>query len=295
MTTKPLVTIGVPVHNGANHLHKCLECLRTQTFANIKVIIFENHSTDDSLKISQSFVDSDDRFNIRPSEAFLNAADNFRRAILQCSGEGKYFLLRAHDDFTNPEYIQVLVDALEHDDQKNLAVGHVYYVENGAKRPARMNEWILAEGYYTSMWRFICSVTFPASWYYGLYRCQSSAADILLDSQDNFPSLWGFDRLAIMRFLTQDYVTFRPDAIFYAILGSASGSTYAAKTAMEKIRHRIVYARMLYRCEYSRRPKSFLHNLNYSALCFRAARRHTFYKTRDIVKELFIEIFSKPS
>jgi len=165
----------------------------------------------------------------------LNAAGNFRRTILKYSGEGEYFALRAHDDFTNPEYIQVLVNALEYDNQKNLAVGHVYYVENRIKRPARINEWILDEGYYTSRWRLISSVTFPASWYYGLYRSQSSAADILLDSQDNFPSLWGYDRLAIMRFLTQDYVTYWPDAIFYAILGSASGSTYQAKTAMENI------------------------------------------------------------
>lgn len=293
MTKKPQVTIGVPLHNGANHLQKCLECLRTQTYNNIKVIIFENHSTDDSLKISQSFVDIDDRFSICPSETFLNAAGNFRRAIQKCSTESEYFLLRAHDDITNSEYIQILVGALEQDTEKTLAVGRVFYVENQTKRQARMREEILDEGYYTTKWRLICSVTFPASWYYGLYRSQSSAANILLDSQDNFPSLWGFDRLAIMRFLAQGFVTYRKDAIFYATLGSNSGNNYMAKTPMDKISHRMAYARMLYHCNYSTRPKSFLHNLSYSVLCIRAARRHTFYKTRDIIKELFKETFAK--
>ena len=109
---QPTVTIGVPVHNGAKLLHNCLESLRTQTFTNFNVIIFENRSTDTSLEIAQSFVDIDDRFSICPSDTFLDCADNFRRAIQKCSTDSEYFLLRAHDDITNPEYIQVLVDAL---------------------------------------------------------------------------------------------------------------------------------------------------------------------------------------
>ena len=156
----------------------------------------------------------------------------------------------------------------------------------------RLKEWVVNKGYYTSCWRCICSVTFPASWYYGLYRGKP-AAEILIDSLDNFPSLWAGDRLAVMRLLTQGYIAYRPEAVFYLTPGSASASNYMAKTAKEKIRHRMIYARMLYYCKYSRRPKSLLHNLNYSALCFRTARKHTFYRTSDILKTFFREKFIK--
>ena len=78
MNHQPSVTIASPVHNGAGLLEKFWECLRTQTIPNFKVIIFENHSTGDSLEITQRFVDRDGRFSIYPSEIFLDSARSHR-------------------------------------------------------------------------------------------------------------------------------------------------------------------------------------------------------------------------
>ena len=131
MISNPVVTVGVPVHNGGLHLHACLECLWTQTFEDIQVVIFENCSTDCTLEIANEYVEKDRRFSIKPSEELLPAADNFRRAIEYCSLQSEFFLLRAHDDTSDSEFIQFLWNSLQKNRKKELAVPSICYVRDG--------------------------------------------------------------------------------------------------------------------------------------------------------------------
>lgn len=54
-TTKPLVSILLPVHNCANHLAACLKSLVSQSYRQIEIIAIDDFSTDSSLKILRSF------------------------------------------------------------------------------------------------------------------------------------------------------------------------------------------------------------------------------------------------
>lgn len=297
MTAKPTVTIGVPVHNGATHLKDCLECLRTQTFTDFKVVIFENHSTDSSLEIAQEFVDKDTRFTLLPAEQFLDMGGNFKRTIAHCAAESEYFLLRAHDDTAHPDYLQLLVDTLNDNPEKDLVVGNVTHVigegdERTVVRVQEVKEQIFTSGYYTTPRRIFSELKLSGSWYYGLFRGKKSG-DILLDTLEHFPSVWAADKLALMRFFTQDKAIFCPEAMFICTLGSASDELYSEKTVLGKIRIRKFYHQVLYGCKYSQRPKSVLHNIAFSILCFRAARKHTHCKTRDIIKQFFRELVQR--
>ena len=62
-TMQPAVSVGVPVYNGARFLQDCLECLRSQTFSDIEVLIFDNASTDGTEAIARDFVARDPRFS----------------------------------------------------------------------------------------------------------------------------------------------------------------------------------------------------------------------------------------
>ena len=44
--SKPLVTIGVPVFNGAFYIENALESLLAQSYENIEIIISDNNSSD---------------------------------------------------------------------------------------------------------------------------------------------------------------------------------------------------------------------------------------------------------
>jgi glycosyltransferase involved in cell wall biosynthesis len=48
--SSPLVTIGVPVYQGQDELPVTLECLRTQTYPNLDVLISVDASDQDSAR-----------------------------------------------------------------------------------------------------------------------------------------------------------------------------------------------------------------------------------------------------
>lgn len=52
---KPLVSILLPVHNSKQHLTDCLKSLVRQSFKQIEIIVIDDKSSDNSLKILKSF------------------------------------------------------------------------------------------------------------------------------------------------------------------------------------------------------------------------------------------------
>ena len=54
-STKPLVSILLPVHNSAAHLADCLKSLVSQSYRQIEIIAIDDFSTDNSLKILKAF------------------------------------------------------------------------------------------------------------------------------------------------------------------------------------------------------------------------------------------------
>src|SRR5690242_20405222 len=51
----PLVTIGLPVFNASQYLRECLVSLVEQTYSNIRIVISDNASTDDTVAICEEF------------------------------------------------------------------------------------------------------------------------------------------------------------------------------------------------------------------------------------------------
>ena len=284
MPNDSLLTVGVPLHNGGEQLHECLECLRTQTFTEFNVIIFENHSTDDSLSIAEAFASKDNRFTIQRSSSFLDGATNFKRAINVCAASSKYFMLRAHDDYTSPQFLEEMIKVLESNPDKDLAVSNVVFVRDGNQRTAKLAARIVEPNYFNTVWRLNAKLGFPGSWYYGLYRGKQSA-DIMIDTIERYPSPWAGDMLSAMRFITQNKAIFVPQIFFYCTVAGSPFNKYAAKSIRAKIRARKIYHQILFTCQFTERPKTVLKNAAFWVLCFRAARKHTGYKTRHLVRQ----------
>lgn len=58
----PLISIIVPVFNGAPYLDECLLSIRQQTYTNLEIIVVNDGSTDNSLTIIESHSNEDSRF-----------------------------------------------------------------------------------------------------------------------------------------------------------------------------------------------------------------------------------------
>lgn len=108
---KPLVSIGLPVYNGARYLRLALESLLAQDYENFELIISDNASTDSTAKICHQYRIMDKRVKYRRNDVNLGAAKNFNRVFELSAGE--YFMWAAHDNLWDKSYISKCVTKLE--------------------------------------------------------------------------------------------------------------------------------------------------------------------------------------
>ncbi len=104
----PLVSIVIPVYNGANYLREAIDSALAQTYSNVEIIVVNDGSDDgDATRdIALSYGDKIRYFekdNGGVSTALNVGIQNMR---------GKYFSWLSHDDVYLPEKIQVEIDAL---------------------------------------------------------------------------------------------------------------------------------------------------------------------------------------
>jgi len=111
---EPLVTIGVPVYNGAAMLRDMLDSLAGQTFARFRVVICDNASTDATAEIAQEFAARDPRFVYHRNPENIGAAPNFNR-VWELDHATRYYKWAAHDDIYAPTYLERCVAVLEAD------------------------------------------------------------------------------------------------------------------------------------------------------------------------------------
>ncbi len=277
------IVIAIPVHNGGEDIRRCLDCLRRQTLRDFRAIVFENASTDGTLGLVNAVAAEDPRFEVRPSGRLLPVLENFDRAILGAQGLAPYFCLRAADDYTSDNFLERLVDALDQDPSRHLAVGQVLRVDPaGAKADGRDSDIQRVLDRRTMRnWR----QKFPASWYYGVYR-QGPATAYLIESRKQFPYVWGFDRLVIYKMLADFGVAYRQDAMFYCQMGSGGGAKYMAKTASEALARRISYYRAIMRMTAHRSGKGVAFDAMSRWTAWRIAGQHTTTRLKHILRLL---------
>ncbi|HEX2052632.1 MAG TPA: glycosyltransferase family A protein, partial [Actinomycetota bacterium] len=92
----PLVSIGVPVRNGAAHLSEALESVLAQDYPRYEVIVCDNGSDDATPEIAGAFARRDGRFLYVSNGKDLGFLANFRRTLELA--HGTYFTWLAHDD-----------------------------------------------------------------------------------------------------------------------------------------------------------------------------------------------------
>lgn len=268
----PRLTVAVPVHNGGDDFQRCLECLQRQSWRDFRVIIFENCSTDNTVEIASRFVTADPRFEMRPSDRLLPALENFHRAISEGAGTAPYFCLRAADDYTSDNFLEVLVQALDENPGKCLAVSQVVQVEPGGGIVPGGGRWL--EKFRRQENLRYGRGAFPASWYYGVYRV-GAATDFLLSSQAIFPHVWGQDRLVVYKMISDFGAVFRDGATFFCQIGSQSDSRYKPGTFSAALRNRWVYYRACMNMQCHRQTTGIFDTLRSHWAAWRIAGSHT--------------------
>jgi hypothetical protein len=105
----PLASVGVPVYRGQQELPVTLECLRTQTYPNLDVLISVDAADQESARACEPFLRRDARFRLQVQPSRLGWAGNTDWTMRERRGD--FYIFQQHDDQVSPTYVADLVEA----------------------------------------------------------------------------------------------------------------------------------------------------------------------------------------
>lgn len=101
------VTVIVPVYNGEKFLAQCLNSLINQDYENIKVIVIDDASSDNSIEIIEQFTKKDKRIILIKNKKNKGVAHTRNCALKLLDTD--YFCFVDCDDWVEPSYVSTLV------------------------------------------------------------------------------------------------------------------------------------------------------------------------------------------
>lgn len=131
----PEVSAVVAVYNVAQYLPRCIESVLAQTFKDFELILVNDGSTDNSLRIMQDYAAKDARIRIvtKPNGGLSDARNSgMKRA------EGKYIEFIDGDDFIEPDLMERCVNKLNETGADMVMFDiYQYYLATGEKEIIR--------------------------------------------------------------------------------------------------------------------------------------------------------------
>ncbi|MBO1750673.1 glycosyltransferase family 2 protein [Actinotalea sp. BY-33] len=120
-TSAPLISIGVPVYNGAAFLVPALESLLAQTVSDLEIVISDNGSTDATEQLCREVAARDPRVLYVRQPTNYGGAANFNAVFALRHPGARYFKWAAADDVHEPGYLAAVLQLLESDPTVSVA------------------------------------------------------------------------------------------------------------------------------------------------------------------------------
>lgn len=105
----PEISVIIPCFNQGKYIAECLDSVLAQTFTNYEVIIVNDGSTDDSLKIIKQYTNKYKNFRLLDQS---NQGVVFARNNAISKAKGKYIYPLDADDKITPECLEKLYNAI---------------------------------------------------------------------------------------------------------------------------------------------------------------------------------------
>jgi glycosyltransferase involved in cell wall biosynthesis len=123
MTSRPLVSIGIPVYNGERFITDAINSVQNQTYTNLEIVISDNCSTDKTTEICLGYAAGDGRIRYSRNTTNIGLTQNILRVMKLATGD--FFMLACADDIRPCNAVEVLVRTLLQNPQAVMAHGPV--------------------------------------------------------------------------------------------------------------------------------------------------------------------------
>jgi glycosyltransferase involved in cell wall biosynthesis len=174
LTTKPLVSIGMPVYNGMKfyskkkiNFEKALCGILNQSYSNLEIIISNNCSNDETLNIIKKYLKKDKRIKFYNQKKNISSINNFRFVLSKAKGE--YFKFNAHDDLISKDFIlRNLNFLLKNNDYAFCS--SPFYIQENKKRKNLLKIKFLEGNTYDRIKNFFKIAIFSQACFCALFR-----------------------------------------------------------------------------------------------------------------------------
>ncbi len=123
MKNEPLISVIIAIYNPGKYLRGCLDSIINQTYRNLEIILVDDGSTDDSLKICQEYAERDNRVIVHHKENSGVSATRNQGIRL---AHGDYFSFIDSDDWLESDTYEYLINLIK---EHNVdAVNYEHYI-----------------------------------------------------------------------------------------------------------------------------------------------------------------------
>lgn len=176
--SRPLISVLMPVKNTVQYLGDCLDSILSQTNSNWELIVVDDHSTDESLKLLTAYSKKDKRIQV-----FKNTGSGIIEALRLAHqhSTGKFITRMDSDDLMEPEKLELMSKQLQLKGEGYIAVGFVNYFSAGK----------LGDGYIKYA-NWLNTLTSTSSNFSDIYRECSIPSPCWMVSRNDFEQCGGF-------------------------------------------------------------------------------------------------------
>jgi len=210
----PLVSILMPVFNGAALLERSLTSLLRQTYQNIEIVILDNLSTDATREICERFAVEDKRvqYHLDTRQRITHDAAN----QLAEFARGAYCFAASDDDLWEPSFIEALITPMQEDPSIDLVFCDCMWIDTddvvfGRRFLNRHERTTLGNGPFRFWWTYLMRRNVVPV-IFGLYKTSAWRASIPFKTFDI--SIADVDNLFVLKFAAQNKIAIVPRVLF---------------------------------------------------------------------------------
>jgi GT2 family glycosyltransferase len=143
-TLMPSIDVAIPNYNYGRYLRECVESVLAQNINDVRILIIDNASTDNSLEVATDLASTTNNIFLEKNRTNMGMHGSFNKAVDWA--DAKYFLLLHADDLLAPGALQRAIDCLEKN--PNVAMTYGYSVPYGVSTRTfdQSEEWKIESG-----------------------------------------------------------------------------------------------------------------------------------------------------
>lgn len=198
------VSIIIPVYNVEKYLPKCIDSVVNQTYKNLKIILVDDGSTDNSASVCDEYAKRDERISVihKENRGASEARNTGLREVRQNGGGGYIYFMDA-DDYIENNLVDRCVDTIKSRQCDAVVFNFVYENEEGTPilrsnyKPAIYCQESVAKRYKNISSVIMCNKKSGWSTVVRFYK-----ADVINDNKLLFPEskiIYGEDLLFAMK------------------------------------------------------------------------------------------------